>query len=277
MISILKNCINIYCLDQSRNGQLLTFASESIHFNSTAISHYPFPIYDGSIFPSMLFDKPELYIFNAEFCHPIVLQFVRNVLGFGGIKMREYKIKLANFHDFKGLNSNKPYTEIEKLDVSKCISNSIPYNTIYLSKAHFYGTNQQTIEKMNIKGLIPENDKYESYILFEPYSGIPLKVTYRMQLNIEVMIDPMKELKYASEFSPTGNRAVKRLIPIIWIDQNINIADDAVEDIRLLLWFIYYGQYFSMGLAFGLSIGLIIFIELTAQKIAKNYKPVHGC
>ncbi|CAF3297004.1 unnamed protein product [Rotaria socialis] len=47
------------------------------------------------------------------------------------------------------------------------------------------------------------------------YIGTPLKAVYRMQLNIEAIIDPMTQSKDGSGFTSIERKGVKRLIPIL--------------------------------------------------------------
>ncbi|CAF1437823.1 unnamed protein product [Rotaria magnacalcarata] len=206
--------ISIY-IDPDKKGQIVEFNSESVRFNISSSSHYTFPVNNGLTFPTMLFDKPEIYIFNAEFCRPILIQYTKNVSSFGGIKMREDKIKLIDFDHFKNFKNGKSYMEVDRIGISKCISESAPHNTIFLSKAHFYGSSSETIHRTNINGFKPESGNQDSYIYFELYSGTPLKAVYRMQLNIEAIIDPMKQSKNGSGFTSVERKGVTRLIPII--------------------------------------------------------------
>ncbi|CAF3763301.1 unnamed protein product [Rotaria magnacalcarata] len=206
--------ISIY-IDPDKKGQIVEFNSESVRFNISSSSHYTFPVNNGLTFPTMLFDKPEIYIFNAEFCRPILIQYTKNVSSFGGIKMREDKIKLIDFDHFKNFKNGKSYMEVDKIGISKCISESAPHNTIFLSKAHFYGSSSETIHRTNINGFKPESGNHDSYIYFELYSGTPLKAVYRMQLNIEAIIDPMKQSKNGSGFTSVERKGATRLIPII--------------------------------------------------------------
>ncbi|CAF3213031.1 unnamed protein product [Rotaria sp. Silwood2] len=259
-----------FCLAPERKGQVLTFSSEFVSFNISSPSHYKFPIYDGLTFPSMLFDKPVFNILQGDFCHPILLEFNKKVTMLGGLKIYQYKIKLVDFNNCTNESDTRTCTEVEKIDISNCISDEMPKNTIFLSKAHFHGSSNETIEQMNIQGFTPTDDKHDSFIYFEPYSGVPLKGIYRMQLNIDAIIDPMKKSKYGSELEQTTRKSVKRLIPIFWIDQKITVSQEVINKLRIPLLFLYYGQYFTIGLAIGFSIGFILYIDLVAKRAYKN-------
>jgi len=83
----------------------------------------------------------------------------------------------------------------------------------------------------------PDFDKHESRIYFEPLSGTPLRAELRIQLNTNAWIDRIKIdennateyefikqkkkilLKIFIDFRPIRSRAVRRFIPMMWIDQ----------------------------------------------------------
>src|SRR5690349_9902607 len=127
-----------------KKGQVLTFSSELVPFKIDSPSYYVFPIYDGLTYPPKLFDKLSLNIFNSDFCRPIRIQYNRTVTMFEGINMYEYIVKLIDFNNCTNPEDTTTCNEVDKLDVSKCISASLPENTIFLSKAHFYGSTNKT-------------------------------------------------------------------------------------------------------------------------------------
>jgi hypothetical protein len=259
-----------------KKGQVLTFDSELIRFNITSPSYYPFPVYDGLTFPPNLYDKPALNIFNSDFCSPILIEYNRSLLLYEGINMYEYKVKIIDIKNCTNPNDTRTCHEVDKLDVSKCISSSIPENTIFLSKAHFYGSSNETMKEMNIEGFTSIKDKHDSVLYFEPLTGTPFKASYRMQLNIDATIDPMKESEYGSQLEPTKKKGVKRLIPIFWIDQEIKISEEIINKIRKGLSIRQYGQYFVMPSAIVLSIIIVGIIELIAKCAAKKAQYKRG-
>jgi hypothetical protein len=259
-----------------KKGQILKFASELVRYKIESPSHYPFPIYDGLTYPPMLFDKPKLYIFNSDFCKPVLFQF-NKVLMLGGINMHEYKLKLIDYDNCTNPNDTNTCNEVNRLDVSKCISDSLPDKTIFLSKAHFYGASNETMNEMNIDGFTPTRDKHDSFIYFEPYSGTPVKVLFRMQVNIDAIIDPMRQSdENFEELKPTNKRGVRRLLPIFWIDQEIDITEIVIKKFRTPIFFLQYEKYVTIPLAIVLSAIIIVIIELVAKRSAKNVRDSRG-
>lgn len=253
-------------------GQVLAFASENVPFAFSSPNYYNFPIYDGLTFIPMLFDKPTMNVFQSDFCRPINVRFNRVVSMFGGIDAHEYVIKLVDFNLCTDPRNISTCPDLDKLDVSKCISASLPDNTIFLSKAHFYGASNQTLKEMNIEGLTPSRDKHEALIYFEPYSGTPMRAHHRVQLNIDAIVDPMRRSEYGEGLEPTNKRGVRRLIPLVWIDQEVNVDSATIRTLRTIHIAIRYGKWIVMGVAILLIIIIIVIIELLAKRAERNQR-----
>jgi hypothetical protein len=113
-------------------GQVLAFASENVPFAFSSPSYYKFTIYDGLTFVPMLFDKPSLNIFQADFCRPINVKFNGVVTMFGGLDLHEYIIRLVDFDQYTDPTDITTCPELDKLDISKCISSTLPENTVFI-------------------------------------------------------------------------------------------------------------------------------------------------
>ncbi|CAF3356228.1 unnamed protein product [Rotaria sp. Silwood1] len=251
-------------------GQVLAFASENAPFSFSSPNFYGFPIYDGLTFIPMLFDKPSMNIFQPDFCRPLNVKFNKVLSMFGGIEVHEYVIRLVDLNQCTNDSDINTCPELDKLDISQCISSSLPNNTIFLSKAHFYGSSNETIEQMNIQGFTPTRDKHEALIYFDPYSGTPIRAHHRLQLNIDATIDPMKKSMYGDGLEQTTRKSVKRMIPLVWIDQEVNVNDATIRMLRMVHIAVRYGQAMIMILAFVLIIIIIVIMEVSARRNVKN-------
>jgi len=251
-------------------GQVLAFASENVPFSFSSPTPYPVTIYDGLTFVPMLFDKPVLNMFQPDFCRPITIKFNKALSMFGGIDVHEYVIKFIDFDTCTNFSDINTCPELDKLDVSKCISDSLPENTVFLSKPHFYGSSNETMEEMNIEGFSPTRDQHEALIYFEPYSGTPLRAHHRIQLNIDTIIDPMRQSEDGSELEPTKRRGVRRMVPLVWIDQEVNVDDATISTLRFVHMALRYGQYVIMTVAIVLAIIIIGIIEIMARRAIRN-------
>jgi hypothetical protein len=188
---------------------------------------------------------------------------------FGGIKMHEYKVKLIDYDNCTDFNDTNTCNEVDKLDVSACISDSIPPDTIFLSKAHFYGSSEETIEEMKIEGFTPTSEKHDSFIYFEPLTGTPFKASYRMQLNIEATIDPVNQLD-TGELVKTKRKGVKRFIPIFWIDQKVDLSEEFINKLRTALNLKFYAPHIATLIAILLSVTFIGIMELIGRRADRN-------
>jgi hypothetical protein len=263
----------IFILGLMEKGQVLAFASENVPFSFSSPDFYNFTIYDGLTFVPMMFDKPSMNIFQPDFCRPINVKFNRVLSMFGGIDVHEYVIKLVDFSLCTNPQDINTCPELDKLDVSQCISASLPANTVFLSKPHFYGASNETMNEMNIDGFTPTHDKHEALIYFEPYSGTPLRAHHRVQLNIDATIDPMRQSDDNLEgLEPTKKRGVKRLLPLVWIDQEVNVDDATIRTLRIVHIALRHGQWIIMVFAIVLVIIIIVIMEVIARRTAQKKK-----
>ena len=252
-------------------GQVLAFASENIPFSFSTPLPYDYTIYDGLTFVPMLFDKPSMNIFQADFCRPIRAQFNRVVNMFNGIDVHEYVIRLIDFDQCKVPGDIDTCPEVDVLDISRCISASLPPNTVLLSKVHFYGSTPEKMAEYNIEGFTPTRDQHEALIYFEPYSGTPLRAHHRLQLNIQMMIDPMRSIDENGNLEPTGKRATRRLLPLVWIDQEVNVDEATIEKLRMVHMALRYGFAIIIGIGAVLVIVIILAIELLYRRQIKRH------
>ncbi|CAF0984599.1 unnamed protein product [Adineta ricciae] len=262
--------------DLDKKGQMKSFSSDLVAFETT--SHdYSFPIYDSVTYPTMLFDKPVLNIFHSDFCSPVLLQYSKTVNLRFGLPAFEYRVKFINVNNCSNPNDTSTCEEVQKLDVSKCISTSLPEDTIFLSKAHFYGSKNETIQEMNIEGFQPSADAHDSVVYFEPYSGTPLKASFRMQLNVAASIDPARKEEDGAKWTAIKKRkGVVRLIPVFWIDQDIKLYESKVKDLQKAMIIMNNGQRIVIGLAIVLSICFILVMELVPRLCNRNNRNKHS-
>ncbi|CAF3522568.1 unnamed protein product [Adineta steineri] len=254
------------CLGLMEKGQVLAFASENAPFSFSSPNAYPVTIYDGLTFVPMLFDKPTMNIFQADFCRPVTVKFNKVIRMFGGIDVHEYVIKFIDFDKCTVPSDINTCPELYKVDISKCISDSLPDNTIFLSKPHFFGSTDEEMKELNIEGLTPTRDQHEALIYFEPYSGTPLRAHHRVQLSIDATIDPMRKSSYGPDLEPTKLRGVRRVLPLLWIDQEVNIDDATISKLRMVHLVLRYGQIVIMVGAIILAFIIIGIIEFTGRR-----------
>jgi hypothetical protein len=103
---------------------------------------------------------------------------------------------------------------------------------------------------MKIEGFTPTRDKHEALIYFEPYSGTPVRAHHRIQMNVDAITDSMRQSEYGSNLEPTKRKGVRRLLPLVWIDQEVNVDAPTIRTLRMIhlalrygIWVIYDSSY----------------------------------
>jgi hypothetical protein len=256
-------------------GHVLDFASETVPLEVTS-ANYSFPVYDGLTFAPMLFDKPSLYIFQSDLCSPIRIDFVEKVQMYG-MELHQYAIKFIDFNNCTNASDARTCPEVDMLDVSKCISRELTEKTIFFSKAHFHGAQNETIQGLKIDGFNASKEKHDSFLYFEPYTGTPIKAVYRMQLNIDATIDPIKYSEETRESEPLKKKGVRRILPVVWLDQEVNLDDKVIFQLKMFQIIFFYGRLILISAAITLSIVFIGCMEFFGRRADKNNRYNRGC
>ncbi|CAF1099743.1 unnamed protein product [Adineta ricciae] len=223
--------------NSSIKGQMLSFETEYTPFK-TKSQDWQTDIFDGLTFPP-LGNPPNqkvINVFQPDFCRPVQLRYNRTVSKFGFEMLHEYVLKLVDVEKCPQMDENCP--EADKLDITKCLSAEIPEETVFLSKPHFYGHNSSSTN-VNFH---PNFDKHESTIYFEPISGTPVRAQLRIQLSTNAWIDRLK-LNQDGSTEPTRTRAVRRFIPMMWIDQTITLNNETLNRLLRVSTILEKGHY----------------------------------
>ncbi|CAF0885908.1 unnamed protein product [Adineta steineri] len=218
--------INTGIDDSSRKGQVIDFESEYTPYKTKA-AEWGTEFFDSLTFPTLGNppNRKAINVFQPDFCRPVQLRYNRTVSMFGIDEVHEYVLKLVDFEKCPEMDENCP--EADKLDITKCLSAEIPEETVFLTKPHMYGHNSSST---NV-AFTPDFDKHESTIYFEPISGTPLKAQLRIQLNANAWIDRIKVDEHGAT-EPTKTRAIRRFIPMMWIDQTITLNDATLNNLK---------------------------------------------
>ncbi|CAF0950770.1 unnamed protein product [Adineta ricciae] len=264
-------------LDQSTNkGRVVDFASEYTSFETKA-SDWQTTFFDGLTFPPLgnPTTRKVINVFQPDFCRPVQLRYNRTVSMFGIDQVHEYVLKLVDYESCPQMDETCP--EADKLDITKCLSSEIPPETVFLTKPHMYGHNSSAT---NV-AFTPDADKHESTIYFEPLSGTPLLAQLRIQLNANAWIDRIKVSEDGTT-NPTNSRAVRRFIPMMWIDQRITLNDETLNRLKRVSGILQKGHsaHQSLKLVYILvalfsTVAIIVVIELLLwrrqQKINRRF------
>ncbi|CAF0881508.1 unnamed protein product [Rotaria sordida] len=212
--------------NSSIKGQVVNFASEYTPFTTEAEA-WETDFFDGVTFPAVGNppNRKVINVFQPDFCRPVQLRYNRTVSRFGFDQLHEFVLKLVDFNQCPQMDEN--CTESDKLDITSCLSAELPAETVFLTKPHMYGHNSSST---NV-AFKPDFHKHESTIYFEPLTGTPIKAQLRIQLNTNAWIDRIR-INDLGATEPTNSRAVRRLIPMVWIDQTITLNEETASAIR---------------------------------------------
>ena len=125
---------------------------------------------------------------------------------------------------------------------------------------------------MKLAGFTPSREQHEALIYFEPYSGTPLRAHHRVQMNVNAWVDPMRVSEYSSELEPTGRRPVQRLLPLVWIDQEVNIDAATIRKLRMVHLALRYGPWVLIIGAVVISLAFIGIMEMLARRATRNQR-----
>lgn len=230
--------------NSSKKGQVIDFASEYTPFKTEA-KEWQTEFFDGMTFPPMGNppNRRAINVFQPDLCRPIQLRYNRTLSMFGIDQVHEYVLKLVDVEKCPSMDENCP--EADKLDITRCFSAELPEETIFLTKPHMYGHDSSST---NV-AFTPDATRHESTIYFEPMTGTPLQAQSRIQLNVNAWIDRIK-LNDDGSTQPTKSRAVRRLIPMMWIDQTITLNEATANRLKLVNGILRKGHQVHQSLSF---------------------------
>ncbi|KOC68806.1 Scavenger receptor class B member 1 [Habropoda laboriosa] len=186
---------------------------------------------DGSIFPPQWVGRPNgtLHVYMKDFCRQIPLEYERRSFS-NGIPTFRYALPSNVFTS--SCNKDSCFCSKESYDSigTKCP----PAGLFNVSRCKF-GTPQRLLDA--IDGLAPQREHRESYIEIHPRLGITVNMAMKLQLNVEV--------RKAVGVPFTGNLKDGAILPLIWIDSQI---EDLPESIQQIL---YRGHYLATAVEAG--------------------------
>ncbi|CAF0725751.1 unnamed protein product [Didymodactylos carnosus] len=258
-------------VDNENKGRVLKYASEYVPFKINPTT-YDFPVYDGLTFLPLLQTKKTLNMFQPDICRPIQIKF-NKIVHMYNMDLHEFVIRFIDLTQCH--NNSESCDELESIDISKCVSSSMPEDTIYLSKPHFYGHNSS---KFNIHGFAPEKEKHDSMLYFEPYTGTPVKAHHRIQMNVNPYIDTYKQNRDGEWERKTKGKSVKRMLPLLWMDQEVTLYTEVLQKlqhIHRMVNILKIVRIVAVLLAITILVMVIVLMEVIARKKQNHsrYKP----
>ncbi|XP_022913408.2 sensory neuron membrane protein 2-like [Onthophagus taurus] len=175
---------------------------------------------DSGMYFTMKKPVEKIYTFTADICRSVFVKYEKPVT-FEGIKAFKYsarKESLSKTSDnmcFCPSNDEGSYVcpPDGLVDLSPCIK-----APVLLSFPHFLYADKTLIEFA--KGLNPDKNNHESYLIIEPMTATPLTGAKRVQMSM--ILKSIEEI-------PLLANVTQGVFPILWLDEFVIIPDDFIS------------------------------------------------
>ncbi|XP_076296719.1 protein croquemort [Lasioglossum baleicum] len=128
----------------------------------------------------------------------------------------------------------------------------------FISLPHFYLADPSYRE--NINGMNPQKDKHQLSISLEPKTGVPLKVSAQLQLNL--LLQPYGNMSMFKKMKKT-------FVPMLWFTQEATLTSDYADTVKLIIILQSLGSVLSYEVA---GIGVIMIFIGIFVIIKRNMK-----
>ncbi|XP_043253462.1 protein croquemort-like [Colletes gigas] len=128
----------------------------------------------------------------------------------------------------------------------------------FISLPHFYLADPSY--RNNIDGMNPSKEKHQLSISIEPNTGVPLKVSAQLQLNLLIQPD-----KYMSMFK----HLEKTFVPMLWFTQEAYLTPSYASKVKFVIILQSLGSVTFFGIA---GIGILIICIGVFVLIRSNWK-----
>ncbi|XP_076297743.1 protein croquemort [Lasioglossum baleicum] len=207
--------------------------------------------------------KDEIVLFSGDLCRPLTYEYTESIFhngveGYryllsektlGNNTRRRYPHDQAKYFEpttttedfFEAEHSSEvtdsPDEDPDIVNIGNCYCNgrctpiglmnvsSCRYGApVFVSLPHFHRADPSLRERL--VGLNPDEEMHDFSIMLEPTTGIPLKVSARLQVN--VLLEPSKTVSLYKEV-PTI------YFPMFWFTLDVEATDEFVDDLKTLL------------------------------------------
>lgn len=207
-------------LDPKQYGKIVEFR------NDTSLKvwggHYcnMFNGTDGRISPSLTAEDDMVYVFSSDICRSMGLRF-KGKTDFKGVPVLRYILDGSLMAD----ENTNPDNQCFCMTPGRCLpSGTLSLATcrngapLHMSAPHFLYASYDYLR--TVDGLKPIVDSHISFMEIEPVTGMVMRATRRMQLNLY--------LRNNAEITMYEN-VTDVLLPFAWIDENAEVNDQIVS------------------------------------------------
>jgi len=250
------------------NGRTLPFWKSDLHGSPSSCQQINGS--DGTQLPPFRQKYGEFWAFASDICRSVHLQYDKPIT-YAGIDGYRYSPR----GDF--LNEMPECFCINKIRDALVQPNGCMYSgaldltdcldaPIVATLPHFY--NAHRAYGLMVNGLDPDEEKHNIFTDIEPTTGTPLRAGQRMQFNMY--------LRRVSQITLTDHFVVPRLVPVLWVDEGIELNDDMIgmmnDQLFNVLLLIDILQWTFVGIGAALVIGMLIWFFIALSRKNKNAK-----
>nr|AVM18969.1 sensory neuron membrane protein 1 [Holotrichia parallela] len=192
---------------------------------------------EGTIFPGLTPHGSDIPSFAAMLCRSMAAKYLGDTK-YNGIPVSRYTL---DFGDQTNNPEDKCYCPSPEecmkkgvMDLRKCSG------PVVASMPHFYNCDPSYAN--GVKGVYPDKDKHELYLLFETTTGSPLAARNRLQFSMPLMPIPKVDVM---------KNCPNTLLPMFWVEESIDLNKTmtkpiktmfvTMKTVRIISWIILLG------------------------------------
>nr|XP_054754020.1 lysosome membrane protein 2-like [Lytechinus pictus] len=201
---------------------------------------------DGTYFRQFLTKEEKIYIFISDICRSVYATF-QHELETRQIPTWRYVIPKSVFDNHYIEPSNAAFCTPDKnscppggiLNITDCQFGA----PIYFSSPHFLFADDEVFQMIN--GVHPNDTLHQSFLDIEPYTGVPLKIGKRSQINTYI---------HSYDFIEFYKNVPKAYLPLVWMEERSLATKEAADELEHQLMVpLAVGKYlpwvaFSLGI-----------------------------
>ncbi|PNF15089.1 hypothetical protein B7P43_G15994, partial [Cryptotermes secundus] len=168
---------------------------------------------DSTIFPPFQSSHDKVVIFLTDLCRSMYAEFDSYVT-WRGVRMMYFPGSPLNLKAAADYPPNICFCEHIEDEPPQCLKSGVldVFNcqgvSVIVSSPHFY--NASTEYQSYVQGLNPDREKHETFIYIEPQTGVVLRGSKRIQLNM--FLTQMEEMSVLHNVS-------EGLFPLLWAEE----------------------------------------------------------
>ena len=186
---------------------------------------------DGQQFPTLLSESSDINIFVPDLCRDLKFSYSGSSEISG---VNALRFDLNQLYDSEK-DSDNCYCTKDKvtdcykkglMDIARCRLDS----HIVVSQPHFLDVDDEVIKSAKNNVSAPVRDVHSSSLHLEPFTGVPLSVSVKLQINFEL------QTYHLFDINKTTYEYKKQVVPILWFEQSAQIDGASVDQLNSLLF-----------------------------------------